>query len=751
MFKGIVEVKKIRVHKADTGFGVIEVKILNAGESVMKTNEPIIVGKFQSIFEGDELYIEGAWHEHDIYGFQIQVSSFEKRLPQSLKGIKSFIQKHVEGVGAKTAARIVDTFKEETFQIIEFQPKALASIPGITEKKAKNIHESIFKHKKFEPISMFILNNGGSYKLALWAYEEYGEMAIRVIRDNPYVLMDFDEEGFALAEKFASQLSVDPYHESRFKYGIYAYLQHAVTSRGDLYVDEDEIYRELNGFLANRNGFKLLTDNLRYQKCVKSGLETLSKEKMIVIKDVLNSASEQKAVYLQKYYFIERNIVDRLTKLLEADKLICLPEMLINNWISNFELNNQLRFAVKQKDAIRMALTKGVSILTGGPGTGKTATINAIIKCALDSNPFTKIQLLAPTGKASRRMTELTNLPAETIHRGIGLKPGTTNVQEIDAELIIVDEFSMTDAFVCSKLLEAVVDGSSLVLVGDVDQLPSVGAGLVLRDLIESGVIPTTKLDEIFRQAQDSQIVMNSHRLIHGKKTTSEDGLRWENSKGDFYFVEEAIPQNILQRVLQSVQRKISNYGYELKDIQILTPQHKGVLGTWNLNRALQKEFNPPSSKKAETLLNETTVVREGDKVIHLKNNDELDVMNGEVGIVHMIYEDADKGCCVDVEYDNEKIVTYSLNDLEELDLAYALSVHKCQGSEYPVVIGVFHDTLKAMLNRNLVYTLWTRAKKTMINIGSIEALNASVDRIDQTHRNSQIKEFLKEAILVGV
>lgn len=746
MFKGTVEIKKIRTHKPETGFAVIEANIVNAGDSPIESNEPVLVGNFQSVFVGDELYIEGLWHDHEVFGWQIKVTNHEKRLPQSMKGIIAFIQKHVDGVGKKVATRIVDTFKEETLQIIEFQPKAIASVQGVSEKKAMHIHESIFRHKKFEPISMFILNNGGSYKLALWAYEEYGDMAIRVIRDNPYVLIDYDEEGFVLAEKFASQLNVDPYHEGRFKYGIYAYLQYTVETRGDLFVPEDEIYRELNNFLAGKNGFELLKDNEKYQKGVSNGLKALHNEKKIAIEEMLESDSEQRAVYLYKFYFIEKNIVNSLVKLLEADKLVCLPELLIENWISEFEENNSFQFAVKQKEAIKMALTKGVSILTGGPGTGKTATINAIIKCALDSNPFTKIKLLAPTGKATRRMEEMTSLPAETIHRGTKLRPGATSVEQIEAELVIVDEFSMTDAYVCSKLLEAVQEGTSVLIVGDVDQLPSVGAGLVLRDLIDSGVIPTTKLDEIFRQAQNSQIVMNAHRINKGIKTTDEDGLQWDNSKGDFFFIEESIPKRILERVLQSITRKMQNYNYELKDIQVLTPQHKGVLGTWNLNRAIQQVFNPPSPKKSEIDLNETTIVREGDKVIHLKNNDDLDVMNGEIGIVELIYEDADKGICIDVEYDNEKIVTYSVIDFEELDLAYALSVHKCQGSEYPVVIGVFHELLNG-LNRNLVYTLWTRAKKTMINIGTIESLNAAADKIDQVQRNSQIQERLRKAI----
>lgn len=749
MFKGIIEIKKIRVYKAETGFAVVEVGIIDAGDSDIKMETPIIVGKFQSIFVGDELYIEGVWNEHHTYGYQIQVNQSEKRLPQSLKGITAFIQRHVEGVGKKVAEKIVDVFKEETLQIIEHQPAALASVKGITAKKAKHIHDSIFRHKKFEPISMFVLNNGGSYDLALWAYEEYGELAIRVIRDNPYVLMDYDEKGFLLAEKFAAELKIDPYHEGRFKYGIYAYLQMAVQNRGDLYVNESEIYKELNSFLANIKGFDLLTDHARYIAGVKLGLKVLQDERKIVVRDVIDSDTEERAVYLQKYFFIEHKIVEKLKNLLNADKQLCLPEKAIDDWITKFESNKSSKFALKQKAAIKMALTKGVSILTGGPGTGKTHTINAIIQCVLDSNPYTKIQLLAPTGKASRRMTELTNLPAETIHRGIGLKPGSTNVFTLDSDLVIVDEFSMTDAYVCAKLLEALQEGSSLLIVGDVDQLPSVGAGLILRDLIDSGVIPTTKLDEIFRQAQDSQIVMNAHRLINGCKTTSPDGLRWDHSKGDFYFVEDNTPQSILNKVIESVKRQMNKYGHELKDIQVLTPIHKGVLGTWNLNRALQAAFNPPTSKKAEVNLNEVTIIREGDKVIHLENNDELDVMNGEVGVVDLIYEDVDKGVCIDVEYDNGKIVTYSLNDLEQLDLAYALTVHKCQGSEYAVVISVFHDTLGTMLNRNMVYTLWTRAKKVMINIGNVESLDKAVERIEQIHRNSQIQALLKEKLLL--
>ncbi|MFY0516201.1 ATP-dependent RecD-like DNA helicase [Lysinibacillus sp. UGB7] len=750
MFKGIVEIKKIRNRNKETGYSVLEVKIIDAQGSEILTKEPIVVGRFVSVFEGDEFAIDGQWIEHRTYGYQIEAISYEKQLPQSLKGIERFICMHVEGVGKKTAAKIVDVFKEETLKIIENQPDALASIEGITKKKAMHISESIFRHKKFEPVSMFVLNAGGSYELALWIYETYGDSSIRVIRENPYVLMDYDKEGFKLAEKFALKLQVDPYHESRFKFGIYTYLVKAAETRGDLYVRESEIYKTLNSYLASSSIFDPLMDMDLYRKRISDAMIGLIAEKSIVVCEILNDDAEDRAVYLGKYYTIEKNIVKTMKRIIiDENKKMYVPKQVIEEWIPSYEEKTNQKLADMQKEAINMALTSGASILTGGPGTGKTATINAIIKCALELNPAAEIVLLAPTGKASRRMTELTGLPASTIHSKIGLKMNapTAYVNELYCDFVIVDEFSMADAYVCSKLLEAIQDGTCVLFVGDVDQLPSVGPGLILRDFIESGVIPTTRLVEIFRQAQNSQILLNAVRAIKGKDTNDiEDPIHWDHSKGDFFFIEENVPHNVVGRVLQSYLKMVKQYKHSVSEVQVLTPIHKGVLGTWNLNKQLQELLNPPSSNKAEISINETTIIREGDKIIHLKNNDELGVMNGETGIVYLIYEDADRGISVDVEYDNEKMVTYNYVYFEEIDLAYAMSVHKSQGSEYPVVIGIFHDILGIAPNRNSTYTFWTRAKRRLINIGTIDAMNSSIKRVMQVQRNSQIKEYLREA-----
>lgn len=736
-----VEIKKIRTHQPETGFTVAEVEFISYEGETSKSLEPLITGTFPSIFVGDEFEIEANWKQHPVFGHQLNVLNAVRSLPQTKKGLQAFISKHVKGIGKTTSNRIVETFGEETLQVIETDYKRLTEVKGIKEEKAKEIYDLLFQHQRFEPIAVFVLNNGGSYKLALWAYETFGDLAIQRIRENPYSLLEFDSTNFRLADQFAKDLKVSPFKVERIEEGILAYLRASVENRGDLFVLKREVLEELGGFLEKRGAYGAIGDISALFKVSKEAIANLIEKKKIVIEQ---SEEHGELIYLQIYFHMEVNIVKKLKSVLADDRLSCVPAGVIGEWATKYEEKNNRRFAKKQKEGIRMALTNGFSILTGGPGTGKTQTINAIIQCLLETKPYAEVHLLAPTGKASKRMTELTNMEAKTIHRAIGIGRSQMDADEatimLEGDLVVVDESSMMDIFICYRLLYAIENNVTVLLVGDVDQLPSVGAGLILRDLIESKIIPTTVLDEVFRQAGNSQIVVNAHKLIRGMKTTDVNGISWDESKGDFQFIERKSASDAVQAIVEQVKHYLNN-GYSMEDIQVLTPQKRSPLGTMNLNIVLQEAFNPRDRKKKEVKNKAISFFREGDRLIQMENNPELEVFNGDVGTLDMIFNDKDKGISLRVIFPDENEVIYTLEEAEEqLELAYALTVHKSQGSEYPVVIVPIHSTLKRMLNRNLVYTGWTRAKEILCNVGEIDALNDAVDRVDQTLRNSQIR-----------
>lgn len=737
------EVKKIRKRMEDNGYTILEAKFTKYKSKITPpTADLVIVGNFVSIFEGDEFEAEGLWVDHPVFGHQFKVDLARRIVPQTKKGIEAFIRKYVKGIGKKTAQRIVDHFGEATLTRIEEDYTNLSQVGGISVERAKKIHEKLFKHKKFEEIAMFILSNDGNYKTALRVYEEYGDAAIMKIRENPYILCTVKKVGFEVADKFARKLGFSHTFAERIKESILYFLDWCAKSRGDLYVSREEIKNKLSFFLQRRGAYK--SDNPSEYELnpndIEKALQALKADDRIVIE----RQQDEDCVYLNNLHFIESRVVALLKKLVEETKTpICTKEQ-IDEFIAYYEKTYGFKFASKQEAAIYMALMNGISILTGGPGTGKTQTINSIIQCVKHVKPDAVIHLFAPTGKASKRMSELTGMDAMTIHRGIGLGfEDDDEIKIVEGDVLVVDEVSMMDAYVCYRLLASVHENMRIIFVGDYEQLPSVGPGLILRDLINSGKIPTTKLTEIFRQAQDSQIVMNSHRVIKGEY----DELTYDNSKGDFYFIQKQNRTEAQKAILDSVEKLILNQGFKLDDIQILSPIRKGDLGVWNLNRLMQAKFNPPSPSKMEVKIDAITFLREGDKVIHTVNNKDLDVFNGEIGKILRIYEDVDDGLQIEVEYDNDKTVIYDQLSVEEIDLAYVLTIHKSQGSEYPVVIMPIHTSQDDYLTRNLIYTAWTRAKKKVVNIGVKASLKKGISNTDNTIRNSNIEKKVREEI----
>lgn len=739
------EIKRIRHHNDDNGFTVAEVKFTDYQSDYLPTSQHIIVGHFLSIFEDDEFEGEGTWSVHEIFGYRFEMEWTRRIVPQSLKGIKEFLKRFVKGIGKTTAERIVEHFGESTLTKIEEDWKNLLQVKGMGKKRAIHIHEKVQKNKRFEEIAMFILNHGGGYRTALRVYEAFGESSIIRVRENPFLLCSIKKISFPTADKFAKNLNFPHNSKERIKEGILYLLDFSSRSRGDLYISSREIKSVLQNFLMKQGSYREDKHIITSQEIQEALMELKEQDKVII---ELNDAGEE-CVYLQNFNFIENRIVTLLKKLLEESKTSLCPTSQIDDFIEKYERDKGFRFAEKQKEAIYMALQKGISILTGGPGTGKTQTINSIIECVKSVKTDPSIHLSAPTGKASKRMTELTGMEAQTIHRLIGLNgfEDANDILEVEGDFLIVDESSMVDAYVFYKLLSSIQGDTRILFVGDYEQLPSVGAGLILRDLINSGKIPTTKLTEIFRQAQDSQIVMNAHKIINGITTKDKNGITFDQSKEDFYFISKHDRMKAQQAIIDSVKRFLEpKYGYTLDDIQILSPMRKGDLGVWMMNKLMQDTFNPRNLSKRELRVSEAFLLREGDKVLQTANNYDLDVFNGEIGKVTSIFEDDEGDMCVEVTYD-DKVVVYEELFVEELTHAFCLTIHKSQGSEYPVVIMPIHPSQENMLNKNLIYTGVTRAKQKVVLIGNKEALDKAVKRDDQTVRNSLIQEKIKKQI----
>jgi len=739
------EVKRIKHRNEDDGFAIAEVTFTRYESDEIPTSELIVIGHFPSIFEEDEFEGEGSWSKHDIYGYRFVLKWNKRVIPQTRKGIQEFLQRFVKGIGRATAKKIVDHFEEQTLAKIEEDWKNLLEIKGMGKKRAMMIHEKILKNKRYEEIAMFVLNHGGGYRTALRVYETFGETAIAKVRENPYVLCTIKKIEFPVADKFAKNLGFSFNHKERIKEGIIYLLEYCARVRGDLYVSASEIKQKLSGFLQKVGAYRDESYCLESNEIEKALSELKASNKV----DVEINDTHDECVYLKRFSFIENRIVQLLKQLIEEPKEPIGTTAQIDGFIKHYEKKQGFTFAEKQKEAIHMALTNGISILTGGPGTGKTQTINSIIQCLKFIKPEADIRLSAPTGKASKRMTELTGMEAETIHRLIGLNgfEDEHEIQEVEGDLLVVDEASMVDAYVFYKLLSSIQDHTRILFVGDYEQLPSVGAGLILRDLINSGKIPTTKLTEIFRQSQNSQIVMNSHKVIEGKKTSDTNGITFDSSKEDFYFIQRNDRIQAKQTIIETVKRLISNQGYSLDDIQVLSPMRKGDLGVWSLNRSMQDVFNPRAVSKNEYRVNELFTLREGDKVMQTTNNYDLEVFNGEIGVVQEIYENVDDGETeVKVLFGDDKEVVYDALTVDELEHAFVITVHKSQGSEYPIVIMPIHPSQEIMLNKNLIYTAWTRAKQKVVMIGNLQALDKGVVKSDNTVRNSLIKEkIIKE------
>ena len=726
------------------------------------------VGEMSGIYAGEEVKIIGTWSTHPIYGKQIKVEMLERSMPKTVQGMEKYLASGViKGIGAKTAKKIVKHFGLDTFRIIEEEPLVLAQINGISEKKAQEIGEVFHAQYELRRAMLFLQEYGITPTFAIKIYKQYKDKTTEVVKNTPYRLVDdIYGIGFRKADEIAAKVGIARDDPHRMKTGI-LYLLTSFSNNGHTYMPRPKLMEEAVKLLMPET-YNMNTNISLYGEkfgempdyehpLIENALIELAMSKQIIIKNY----EEVTCVFLAFLYHSEqavaRKLID-LATLYQKDTTVDVEKELIKT-----QKELKIELVEEQKEAVRNVLSNGVTVVTGGPGTGKTTTINAILHMLEKAGE--DVLLAAPTGRAAKRMSEATGMEAQTIHRllEIGYMKEDSNRQmfnrneenPIEADVLIVDEMSMVDINLMNALLKAVVEGQRLVLIGDADQLPSVGAGNVLKDVIRSGRIPVVRLIQIFRQASQSAIVMNAHRINKGEYPIM-------NEKGtDFFFMKRGNQEEVKDTIIELVTTRLPKYqGFDsLKDIQILVPMRKGAIGVNELNKALQNAVNPHHDLKPEKEYR-GMLFREGDKVMQIKNNyntpwkilgktgmsiDEgTGVFNGDCGIITAIKEDEE---LVVVTFEDAKVVEYEFNQLDELELAYAVTIHKSQGSEYPVVILPLHSGPPMLLSRNLLYTAVTRAKKMVVGVGLLDTVERMVDNNREIERYSSLERHLRQML----
>ncbi|WP_442638204.1 SF1B family DNA helicase RecD2 [Rossellomorea marisflavi] len=737
------EIKKVVYMDSKSKFGIAKCRII----SNTKSGEPIpremtIQGTFVSPFEGD--IFEGSAYvtTHPTYGRNLKLSGVPTpSLPQVEAQVIDFIKKKVKGVGKKKAEKIVQVLGLDAISQIAYDYKVLLQC-GFNELTAQNVQEKLVGHLEYEELVEFLQLLQMDVKMATPIYNQMKRGCVKKVRANPYIICPINHLDFLDAEKISYALGLEPENRMRYKEAVSFYVTWRMERYGDICVPEEMLIKELTSgsFLHRISPYK--EGNAVEESLVKELIQELLEERFLLSDQSVFDGKTY--LYDPGYYHIEENIIKGLITITDTYMNPFCGKGQIDTFVTDYELKT-FPLAVRQREALDMALNNRLSILTGGPGTGKTQTTNTIVKCIEEINPKARIRLLAPTGKASKRMTELTGRQAETIHRALGIK-GFGHADELEPlteDFVIVDESSMIDAYLFSKLLENIGMGTRLLLVGDINQLPSVGPGLVLRDLINSGKIPFVELNQIFRQASASQIVTNAHKIIEGKTTKDVDGLTFNPTRGDSYFVQRLDALAIQKNIIESVKRFMKK-GYKLQDILILSAMRKGDIGVDELNRLIQHEFNPPTAY-IDIIKSDGMVLRVGDRVIQTENNYDMDVFNGDIGTITSIYSRRKSGkeeMVLEVEYpDKEDLVEYTDNVVEQLELAYVISIHKSQGSEAPIVLMPIHPTQEMMLDKSLVYTGYTRAKEISVLFGDEDLLNRCIQIVSTNDRYSLIKE----------
>jgi len=738
--KGSVE--SITFRNEDNGFTVLTLSVPGEKEGLT------CVGVLAAVAEGDYLEIEGEKSRHPVYGDQLSVKSYRCTEPEDSAAMELYLGSGIiKGVGKTLAARIVAAFGDDTFRVIDEEPERLISVKGISERIARGIAEQFEEQRGQRRSMMFLQQYGISGNLAIKIYKQFGPELYDIIQDNPYILAEkINGVGFKTADMIASRAGIAANSEHRIRAGI-AYCLSESMSSGHTYLPFDELLKRSAGMLG-------VSDSE-----VSNQIDRLLIEKKIILNFDEDGG---KCIYLAPFYFMEQNCA-RILKDLAAYEQPAIRDT--EHRISNVEKELGIRLDELQKKAVRMAAANGVFILTGGPGTGKTTTINAIIRFFEEMG--LDILLAAPTGRAAKRIYETTGRAASTIHRLLELKVTSGDMDgnrsagfsfernaenPLEADVVIIDEMSMVDISLMNALLKAISTGTRLIMVGDVNQLPSVGPGNVLKDIIGSGAFSVITLDTIFRQASASDIIVNAHRINAGEQ------LEINNKSRDFFLLRRDNARQIVEETISMVGERLPRY-IDAKpfDIQVLTPMRKGELGVLSLNAALQQSLNPPSPGKREKEYRDQ-VFREGDKVMQIKNNYQLEwevrskrgfladsgsgVFNGDSGVIVSVNTFSET---MEVLFDDERTVQYPFQNLDELELAYAVTVHKSQGSEYPAVVIPLLSGPSMLFSRNILYTAVTRARKCVMLIGTDEIISSMIGNIGEQKRYSGLRSRIIE------
>ncbi len=737
MEQGILEgyVDHIVFRNEDNGYSVFVVN--------EDSDEITCVGNFQYLSEGEYLHMEGEYTEHQVYGEQFKVNRYEMKVPQDTESVKKYLSSGaIKGIGPAMAERIVKMFGEDTFKIIEEEPERLINVKGISEKKAMEISNQVQEKRDMRKAMIFLQQYGINLNLAVKIYKQYGQTMYTILKENPYKMADdIEGVGFKMADEIAARIGINTDSDFRIRSGIIYALSQA-SANGHIYMPIEYLKNSVIELLKIP---ELDMDNYLMDMVI---------DKRIVIKKI----NDMECVYASNAYYTELNTARMLS---ELNSTAIIDEDKLKDKITKLEEESGICLDMLQKKAVAEAVKNGVLVITGGPGTGKTTTINTIINL-LESEQM-EILLAAPTGRAAKRMKEATGHEAKTIHRLLEVSVGAESISDkdrferneqnpLEADVVIIDEMSMVDIYLMHSLLKAIAVGTRLILVGDVNQLPSVGPGNVLKDIISSENFHVVKLNKIFRQASESDIVVNAHKINRGEY------IDLSKRSKDFLYLKREDANKIINASLTLIKEKLPGYvGAEQSEIQVLTPMRKGMLGVERLNKILQEYLNPPSPQKKQEEIGQN-IFREGDKVMQIKNDYQLEwevtnrygiavekgmgVFNGDTGIIKSINKYMEM---LEVEFEEGKVVKYTFKQTEELELAYAVTIHKSQGSEYPAVILPVLNGPKMLMTRNLIYTAVTRAKKCVCIVGDENEFRNMVDNTLEQKRYSSLSERIRE------